>query len=242
MAREDNAVQRRAKDLEAAGLSKTLASGSAAQTMAPIRTEAPQIDTQAASAGYRGMSEAAITAMNAMAQKAQIDKTFEENKLIRLQQDRQALENNFMSQSFPLNIQNLQQEVEFAKAANPARLARMNQENIGIGIENRNKQLDTQLKALGIDTMQVELIGARINNEAKSLGLDQQKIDLIAKQLAIEIEEIKKQNMQFNQFWYTNNKGLPVDFNFGQIGGVVGTGGMVGQTLWNAFQNFLKRR
>ena len=46
-------------------------------------------------------SEAAITAMNAMAQKAQIDKTFEENKLIRLQQDRQALENNFMSQSFP---------------------------------------------------------------------------------------------------------------------------------------------
>ena len=78
-----------------------LASGSAAQTMAPIRTEAPQIDTQAASAGYRGMSEAAITAMNAMAQKAQIDKTFEENKLIRLQQDRQALENNFMSQSFP---------------------------------------------------------------------------------------------------------------------------------------------
>ena len=67
-----------------------------------------------------------------------------------------------MSQSFPLNIQNLQQEVEFAKAANPARLARMNQENIGIGIENRNKQLDTQLKALGIDTMQVELIGAEL--------------------------------------------------------------------------------
>jgi len=34
-AREDNAVQRRASDLEAAGLSKTLAAGSAAQSSAP---------------------------------------------------------------------------------------------------------------------------------------------------------------------------------------------------------------
>ena len=42
-AREDNAVQRRAADLEAAGLSKTLAAGSAAQTSGPIRTDAPQI-------------------------------------------------------------------------------------------------------------------------------------------------------------------------------------------------------
>lgn len=43
-AREDNAVLRRAKDLEAAGLSKTLAAGSAAQTSAPIKTEAPQME------------------------------------------------------------------------------------------------------------------------------------------------------------------------------------------------------
>ena len=41
--REDTAVQRRAKDLEAAGLSKTLAAGSAAQTSAPINVSAPNI-------------------------------------------------------------------------------------------------------------------------------------------------------------------------------------------------------
>ena len=40
--REDSAAQRKAADLEAAGLSKTLAAGSSASTSAPIKTEAPQ--------------------------------------------------------------------------------------------------------------------------------------------------------------------------------------------------------
>lgn len=41
-AREDNAVQRRAQDLEAAGLSKTLAAGSAANAGSVVGTTAPQ--------------------------------------------------------------------------------------------------------------------------------------------------------------------------------------------------------
>lgn len=40
--REDTAVQRRAADLEAAGLSKTLAAGSSASTSSPINVGAPQ--------------------------------------------------------------------------------------------------------------------------------------------------------------------------------------------------------
>lgn len=43
-AREDTAVQRRVKDLEASGMSKVLASGQGASSSPPIQTHAPQLE------------------------------------------------------------------------------------------------------------------------------------------------------------------------------------------------------
>ena len=66
-AREDSAVQRRARDMEKAGLSKTLAAGSAAQSSDPIRPSASNISvgagSDAASASQQRKHQAAQTAL-----------------------------------------------------------------------------------------------------------------------------------------------------------------------------------
>lgn len=81
--REDNAVQRRAADMEKAGLSKTLAAGGAAQASAPISTTAPQIDLS----GIHGPDPftAAQAVMAVLKQRADITQTQAQTDLIKNQ-------------------------------------------------------------------------------------------------------------------------------------------------------------
>ena len=67
--REDNAVQRRAADLEAAGLSKTLAAGNGASASAPMTPQVPQSNFQ-----YKaGLADMVQNFLSAQKQSADID-------------------------------------------------------------------------------------------------------------------------------------------------------------------------
>nr|WAE43334.1 MAG: hypothetical protein [Microviridae sp.] len=85
--REDTAVQRRADDLEAAGLSKTLAAGGAAQTMAPISNAVPNVGESV----DKSLNGAAM-GMALLRQKVDISKTIADTKSTELQ-------NKFLSDS-----------------------------------------------------------------------------------------------------------------------------------------------
>lgn len=88
MQREDNAVQRRAADMEAAGLSKTLAAGGAAHTASMSAGSAPQVDMSAAQRGAEMM-------MAAIRQKSDIARSTAETALINAKQQGQDLANGF---------------------------------------------------------------------------------------------------------------------------------------------------
>lgn len=98
--REDNAVQRRVADLEAAGLSKTLAAGSAAGTSSPINVTAPQFE---ANPVQDAISNAQI-AMSLMKQKEDISKTQAETENIRAQKFKTFQEGKFLEETFGTRV------------------------------------------------------------------------------------------------------------------------------------------
>lgn len=91
-AREDNAVQRRAADLEKAGLSKTLAAGDSAGAGAVVNTKAPQ--TSVVDDVLRGMSVSQMQA-NVKHTQAQTENLLMQNKQIDSNIELQTAQRNY---------------------------------------------------------------------------------------------------------------------------------------------------
>lgn len=169
--REDNAVQRRAADLQKAGLSKTLAAGNAAQASAPISPSAPQESTS------KDVIKNLGAALNAAGIGAQIDKTMAEAELIRAKEDKVEKE------SVGQGIKN-----EFDRLANPRRLQHMIIENRGGNIKNRNEKLRFKAIEAGISNTQANTALAIVNKRLAGKKVTKMEKETAAIELAIEAQ------------------------------------------------------
>jgi len=112
-AREDTAVQRRAKDLEAAGMSKTLGAGNAAQAGPVVQTHAPQLDRSAFDPGMLIKSFVDITQTM-----AQADLTRENARIAGINADLLKEKQQLGQAQKEMDL--LQQQTETAKASERA--------------------------------------------------------------------------------------------------------------------------
>ena len=114
-AREDNATQRRVNDLIAAGLSPTLAAGSAAGAGAVISTSAPQYDKN---------FDIAQTIMSLMTQKASIDQTNAQKELLQNQSNKINIERAILNHDYNVIKKNpFLRSNDFGKSAQSANMA-----------------------------------------------------------------------------------------------------------------------
>lgn len=146
MQREDNAVQRRVADLKAAGLSPTLAAGSAAGATPVHAANAPQhgisqhaspsaIKAEAAMFREAQMKEKLGLALSAMGNFADVSRTKAETALLNAQKGQQDIINKYLDDYLQgRNIgQNLDNDAkslanEFARNANPEQLEKLKAE------------------------------------------------------------------------------------------------------------------
>lgn len=207
--REDTAVQRRMADLQAAGLSKTLAAGQGASSSAPMRLDAPQISDGIAEAIPKAVSTAAaVTQM--MRQKADIAKTQADIKNVEAQTSK------------------AQAETEFMKSNNPQRIA-----SADLDLQTKTRTLDNVVKSLDLDVQrkgfeqtqqdltrrlnQAKVSDAEWGNTLQLLkknalvqGMDRVKQEMVAKDLTIEFQKLMNEQSRYNIDWY-KGVGLPTN-------------------------------
>lgn len=200
--REDSAVQRRAADLQAAGLSKTLAAGGAAQTSAPVHIEAPQMPMvqkdvirQSDVPQLKGfqLPDLSAIARGVMMQNAQIAQSQAQIKLTEQQAQRVEEERKGLA------IENL---VKADK--NKMQMQGMALQNTLLGASVDQISLDKQIKKLNISQKEIDNRIDQVKaTVAEKFGLSSAQVEIIAKQQALANAQmdwnVKNYNLKSSQ-------------------------------------------
>ena len=227
--REDNAVQRRAADLQKAGLSKTLAAGDAAGSGTAVSTSAPQLS----------MVDKVAAGLNYAQQMANVRKTEEETQNLLVQQ-REA-ESRMLSQDLERQYTNVKLAIEkgnldMLPLTRQLKVSEINRTNAQI------RQIDEIIKAseLGrsIDTYKFRNI---LPNEAVQTAL---QVGLLRKQGAKLDSDIAYRNLERDLLAYNITSAMwqsrinEMDAGFqSRYGYKPGTSGVLGSLITGLFDS-----
>lgn len=191
--REDNAVQRRATDLEAAGLSKTLAAGGSAnagqqvnptgfEALAGAHDKKGQVLNKALAVKQSLQNIKSIN-LQQKQQREQIEFTRENTKNLISQRKKTEKESELLGGQ--KNLQEL--ELMYAEAFNDRNLSILTSTENLKKLEEEKSALDIASKKLGITEQTQGLIIQQLNKEMLTKNLDMKDKELIAKQIAIDM-------------------------------------------------------
>lgn len=205
--REDQSVQRKVADLREAGLSPTLAAGSSAQTMAPMRIEAPKVpDISQSMNQIVGFSKAM----------QDLKMTKSQMEMLELQKENQRISNKYADELLSNKVEAGDIANDFANQSFNTRLF-MLQEKLSTQEKiTLNKDLDNKMAQLKIDdywmvrarwyTEEAAFVAAGV---AGAKRLDQVDKEIAIKQAYLDMaknEEFRKEVLDSYERGYIKSK------------------------------------
>ena len=179
MDREDNAVQRRAADMRAAGINPLLAAGSPAQAQNPGQLESPKL----------AVMEKAEAAMRMITHQEEISMTRAQKALIRAQEVGQNIKNKFDALNNNLLLEGKAQENVFNRIMNEERL-----NNVLSEIRNRDagtvlREQEAEFFSRNLEQKDLDLALSRLRETELSNTLTMQEEQILALRIANDTNE-----------------------------------------------------